>query len=64
MVLCIISEKAMQFGIDLIYHLAQMVLVVREIIVISFNDKHPSEIIRLDPGFITFVQSFQVIKPY
>ena len=39
------SEQSVQFGIDLVDHLAEVVAVVREVIVVGFYDKQFSEFI-------------------
>ena len=54
----------MKQGIDLIDHFAEMVLVIREIVMVGFDNQDLSQVVRFHPGFVPFVQPFKVIDPY
>jgi hypothetical protein len=53
----------MQLSVDLVDHFAEMVVVVREIIMVSFDYQHFSQLIRLDPCFIPFIKPLEIIQP-
>ena len=54
----------MQFGVDLVDDFAKVIVVVREVVMICFDNKHSSEFVGLDPGFVPLIQPFKVIEPY
>jgi len=51
-----------KFGIDLVDHFTEMVLIIGEVIVICLNDEDLSKVIGFHPGLIPFIQPLQVVN--
>ena len=57
------SEQSVELGIDLINDLAEMFLVLGEVVIVSLEDEQPSKLICFYPCLISLIKPLKVIEP-
>jgi hypothetical protein len=57
-------KQSVQFGVDLVDDLAEVIAVIWEVIMVGFNNKNLSQRVSLYPCLIPFIKPLKVVDPY
>src|SRR5436190_1227604 len=60
----LLLEKPIQFLLHTVNDMTKVFLFFREIVSVDIDDHHLAFLVLAGPGFITFIQPFEIIKAY